>query len=591
MDPTARPSRPWLLALAVAACTIPAFLPGLRGEFLLWDDDANFLHNPYYRGLGPENLRWMFTHAFGHYMPLTWLTLGLDYVLWGMNPTGYHATNLALHALNAALFFLVLRVLFRRAMPDLNPDPAAVVAALLFSLHPLRVESVVWITERRDVLSCAFFLLTILAYLRSTESPARTRWLVLACLSFAAMLLSKTMGLTLPLLLIVLDVWPLRRFSKASLVEKVPLFALMIAGLVMISITAATAGGMSSREHYPLSQSLAQPGRTLSFYVLKTVLPIDLSPLYWYRPELGAAHVAGWAFVLAVTAGLVLARRRAPAALVAWLGYGILVAPVSGLVSLGSFYATDHYAYVPCLPFAALAGGLVLRAPRAVAAAASVVVLLVLSIASWRYCHVWQDSVSLWTRAVELDPDVYFSRAHRGRSFAARNQLDRALEDLNASLALEPRWHESWEFRGRVHLRRGDAIHAVEDATRALELSPKSVEALVIRGLGLARLNHPKAAIADFSSALQLRPQLVEAQVNRGLERAKTGDIDGALADLDAAVAFDPQPQLHVHRGKVRAMRGDLAGAAADFSRALETAPSDWPQRPQVEEFLRRARQ
>src|SRR6185503_18744630 len=136
---------------------------------LLWDDDTNFLFNQNYRGLRLENLRWMFTDVFGHYMPLTWLTLGLDYALWGIDPRGYHATNLALHGLNAALCYLLFRALLRRAAPDLDPGRAllaASVGALAFSIHPLRVESVAWITERRDLLSGSFFLLTLLAWLR-----------------------------------------------------------------------------------------------------------------------------------------------------------------------------------------------------------------------------------------------------------------------------------------------------------------------------------------------------------------------------------------------------------------------------------------
>jgi len=153
-------SRRNLLAALVFLVTFVAFLPALRGEFLNWDDDTNFLDNPHYRGLGPEQLKWMFTDFFGHYMPLTWLTLGLDYVVWGMNPFGYHLTSLLFHAANAVLCFFCLRQLLRKARPDPDApgiDWAAAGGALFFSVHPLRVESVAWITERRDVTSAFFF--------------------------------------------------------------------------------------------------------------------------------------------------------------------------------------------------------------------------------------------------------------------------------------------------------------------------------------------------------------------------------------------------------------------------------------------------
>jgi tetratricopeptide (TPR) repeat protein len=604
VSPARTPGR-FLIPGLIAAVTIATFLPSLRGEFLLWDDDANFLFNPNYRGFSPDHLRWMFTNAFGHYMPLTWLTLALDYVLWGMNPTGYHATNMAIHALNAVLFFYVLRTLLQHASPDL-PRPkttvAAAAGALFFSIHPLRVETVAWITERRDVLSGAFFLLTVLAYLRMTAapeaSPARWKWLAVSAVLFATMLLSKTMGLTLPLLLLILDVYPLRRFSRAGapalLKEKIPLFLLMLGALVMLSISAGKAGGMSDRANYPLLQSLARPGYALTFYLAKTLLPIGLSPLYWYRPELGLPQVAGWIIVLTLTAVLVLRRRSFPAGLAAWIGYGILIAPGSGLVSLGSFVAADHYSYVACLPFAAVAAGMAALSSRrgSPLAVGGVCAALLLGLAtmSWSYCRVWGDSVSLWSRAIELEPDVYFCRTNLGRALAARGEWDRAIGEYTRSIDLEPRWFETYGHRARARLQRGDPSGAVEDASLAIRLQPDWAEAFNTRGLALSKLARTREAIADFTLVLELRPQSVEARINRAADRAKLGDVDGAAADLDEAIRLDPQPSIHLKRGLVRGMKGDLGGAAADFQRALDLAPPDWPSRPQVEEYLRRAR-
>src|SRR5262249_36214427 len=276
----------------------PPFPPAVNGEFLNWDDDTNFTFNQNYRGLGPANLRWMFSDVFGHYMPFTWLTLGLDYTLWGMNPTGYHATSMVLHAVNAVLCFLFLRALLGRAGP-------AAVGALFFSLHPLRVESVAWITERRDVTAGVFFFLTLLAYLRWTQTKGR-RWLGMSVAAFLGMLLCKAMAMTLPVALLVLDAVPLRRFASERpgklLLEKAPFFALMAAAVVATSLTQSHAEALYSREAYPLVQSLAQPGYRISFYVLKMVFPFHLSPLYWYRPDLGLPQALGWFTVLALTA-------------------------------------------------------------------------------------------------------------------------------------------------------------------------------------------------------------------------------------------------------------------------------------------------
>ena len=259
--------------------------------------------NPYYRGLGWVQLRWMFStfHA-GHYQPLSWITLGLDYLLWGLDPFGYHLTNLILHAANTVIFYLVCRRLFTRIFVTAREaarwalDSSAALAALFFALHPLRVESVVWATERRDVLSGGFFLLAIFSYLRAHESAApslksRYRWLALA---FAAQLLSlmaKATAITLPLVLIILDIYPLQRLrgtvrswfdtdSRRMLGEKLPFLLLsVIFGLAALWAQHAT-GALRPVQQYFFSYRVGQAFYGICFYLWKTLLPIGLSPLY-----------------------------------------------------------------------------------------------------------------------------------------------------------------------------------------------------------------------------------------------------------------------------------------------------------------------
>jgi hypothetical protein len=211
----------WLVPVLIALATVAAFLPTLENDFLTWDDHANLVDNPHYRGLDWSHLRWMWT-AFhmGHYIPLTWMTFALDYLLWGMKPVGYHLSNLLLHAANAVVFYFIVRRLLRTALPGLSEDRqagltvAAAFAALLFALHPLRVESVAWATERRDVLSGLFYLLALLAYLRACERGEGGRgWYWGSVGLFACALLSKSMAVSLPVVLLILDVYPLRRLG------------------------------------------------------------------------------------------------------------------------------------------------------------------------------------------------------------------------------------------------------------------------------------------------------------------------------------------------------------------------------------------
>src|SRR5206468_65155 len=243
----------WLVPALIAVVTFATFLPALHNQFVNWDDDKNFLENPHYRGLGWTQLSWMWTTHLGHYIPLTWMTLGLDYLLWGMNPLGYHLTHLLLHAANAVVFFFVVRRILALALPGPSERGHALAvsagfAALVFAIHPLRVESVAWATERRDVLSGLFYLSAILVYLRACERGERGRgWYWLSVAVFVCALLCKSMVVNLPVVLLILDVYPLRRLggsigwwsapARRVYGEKIP-FVLLAAAASAIAVMA-----------------------------------------------------------------------------------------------------------------------------------------------------------------------------------------------------------------------------------------------------------------------------------------------------------------------------------------------------------------
>src|SRR5712692_5046544 len=261
----------WLVPVLIALVTFTAFLPTLQNEFVGWDDATNFLDNPHYRGLAWTHIRWMWTTHLGHYIPLTWMTLGLDYLLWGMNPVGYHLTSLLLHAANAVVFFFVVHRILTLALPSPSERGHALAvsagfAALVFAIHPLRVESVAWATERRDVLSGLFYLSAILMYLRACERGARGRgWYWAAVGLFAGALLSKSMVVNLPFVLLILDVYPLRRLggsigwwsepARRIYIEKIPFVVLAAAASAIAVMAQSTVHAAAS-----LAQ-LSVPGR------------------------------------------------------------------------------------------------------------------------------------------------------------------------------------------------------------------------------------------------------------------------------------------------------------------------------------------
>src|SRR4030095_12872355 len=287
-----------LIALIVAIATFVVFLPSLSNQFVNWDDYETLVDNPHYRGLSWGHVRWMFTtFHMGHYQPLSWLTLGLDYLLWGTNPFGYHLTNLVLQSANAVVFFFLARLLLKRAFKlandksNIHLDLAAGLAALLFSIHPLRVESVVWATERRDVLSGLFFLMTLYGYVRShtdANEKSRRSWVALSLGAFVLSLGAKASAITLPLVLVLIDIYPLRRLRGAwrswpkpqaikILWEKLP-FAVLAIVLAIIAIFAQqSAGALRPVQQYFISYRVGQALYGIIFYLWKSILPFNLS--------------------------------------------------------------------------------------------------------------------------------------------------------------------------------------------------------------------------------------------------------------------------------------------------------------------------
>src|SRR5437870_8764646 len=364
-----------VIPLVIAFSTFAAFLPALQNQFVSWDDAENFLDNPHYRGLGWTHLRWMWTTHLGHYIPLTWMTLGLDYLLWGMNPVGYHLTNLLLHAANAVVVFFVVCRLLARALPSPSEHGYALavssgVAALVFAIHPLRVESVAWVTERRDVLSGLFYLVAILLYLRACERGARGRgWYWLSVAVFGCALLSKSMVVNLPIVLLILDVYPLRRLGGAVgwwsepaqrvYVEKIP--------FVLLAAAASAVALMAQLSHNTMVSvvQLSGLGRRavsmygLRFYLWKTVAPVNLSPLYELPPTGNPwppPFLLSYGLVLAITAIVLAFRRRVPGLLAAWVAYVVVLLPVLGIFQSGPQITADRYTYLAGLGWAILAG-------------------------------------------------------------------------------------------------------------------------------------------------------------------------------------------------------------------------------------------
>jgi protein O-mannosyl-transferase len=577
---------PAFWACAAAVLTFLAFSPVLRNGFVDFDDPENFLTNLSYRGLGLSELKWMWTtFHMGPYMPLTWMSHGLDYLLWGLDPFGVHLASLLIHAANAALFFLLALRLLGRAFPEKEKAdlllPAAV-AALFFSVHPLRVESVAWATERRDVLAGFFLLLTALSYLRMADAgeSGRRRRLAATVALYALSLLSKASGMTLPAVLLVLDVFVLRRTgagrTRAVLWEKVPFLLAALAAAVLAVHGQEAAGATSPASLYGPSARAAFIGYGVVFYLLKTLLPFGLSPVYTI-PQ--AVRLTEWPFsfclalAVALTALLFLLRRRSPGLWAAWLAYGLLLAPVSGIFQSGPQIAADRISYFCCLGWALFPGAAALRFGRA-GVAASAAVLLALGTLTWRQTGVWKDSETLWSHALKLDPGHYIAHNNLGLrraadgdlagaighyvqalqtrpgfvlamnnlglAYEAQGDLEKAERCYRNALDSHPRFDPAWINMGNVSLRKGDLASAAEHYGKALDLSPDQPDAL--NGLGVVALGRrsPGEAAAYFERSLRARPDFAPALNNLGLALARQGRHGEAVRRFEEALRIDP---------------------------------------------------
>jgi Flp pilus assembly protein TadD len=605
-----------------------AFLPALEAGFVNWDDDQNFLDNPNYRGLGTAQLRWMFTtFLMGHYIPVTWMTLGLDYVVWGMRPAGYHLTNLLLHAANAVLFYFMALRLLRASVPDRSTHGSLALtlgsafATLLFAVHPLRAESVAWITERRDVLSGLFYLGAIVAYLRycdggvpeGSRTRGTRRWYWASLGLFALALLSKAMTVTLPVILLVLDVYPLRRLgdgghrswasSRSVLIEKLPFFLLSFAAGVTALVALADVTHVPSagdpRVGVSLIDRIAISVYALSFYLWKIVVPLGLSPGYELPPRSGFVTwpaLLGGAVVGLVTAAAIMGRRRWPALAAVWVGYIVILAPVVWVPRI----AADRYTYLACGGWALLAGaGLSagwrawhgreldtrIAVPLAGLAAA---VVAALSVLTWNQVKVWHDSTTLWTHAVATWPSS-LNQFKLGVTLAHRGDLTGAIEHFQAALRINPRYASAYSALGFAFAVQGKLAEAFEQFEHALRISPRQAEAHTGLGLLLARQGKHSEAAEHFRRALASNARDAQAHTNLGLILKKQGRRPEAAVHFQQAVQIDPGSEQAQHQwGLVLAEQGKYTEAAAHLREAVRINPRNAEAQRSLGEVLRR---
>lgn len=597
-------------ALVIALAASFPYAAVLRHEFVAVDTASYLADNEHVNtGLSFANVAWAFTsfHA-SNWHPLTWISHMLDVELFGSKPAGHHAMNVLLHAVNSVLCLWILA----RATGRFG---ASVVVAAVFAVHPLHVESVAWIVERKDLLATAFGFVSIAAWMRYARSGSKGAY-VAAFVSCACSLMSKPMLVTLPFVLLLLDAWPLARTKRgwrALALEKAPFFVLAAASCWITLRAQAAGGAVQGLADLALSARIENAAASLGWYAAKIVWPSDLSFHYALASTRSIDVVLGASFALLSTWVAFATRVKRPWIAFGWCFFAGTLVPVLGLVQVGGQAHADRYAYVPMLGLLVAIVWVVdeLVIERRVVQIAAVAAVLALTAMARERVDAWKDSETLARRALAVDPENHVARSLLGWTLVQKGHVEEGLVELDRAVAIEPRDPDARRNYGRALLGAGRLADAERELRRAALLRPNDASVLVDLGPLLSARGLFDSAATILSRAVELSPDDAQARIAYGEHLDRTGDIAGserefrravelapddprARVDLAAAcMVSDRRDEARAHldralwidaksaqasqlRAKIRAQDGDAAGAAADLRVALATRPN-WP--------------
>jgi len=596
------------VSLALIAVNLIVYASVWHDDFVNYDDYQYVSENADVSGgLTWHGVAWAFTTgAAANWHPLTWLSHMLDVQLYGLNPGAHHLTNLLLHIANTLLLFGLLH----RMTGALGRS--AFVAGL-FAVHPLHVESVAWVAERKDVLSTLFWMLTLWAYVAYVRKPRLRRYLVVL-LFFALGLMAKPMLVTLPFVLLLLDFWPLGRMAPgpnpagrwapsrewwATVVhlvwEKLPLLALSVASSIVTFVVQRRGGSVVSLDAIPLNLRLANALASYVAYIGKMLWPAHLAVLYPYAQSLPRWWIAG-AFLglIGTTVAVIWASRRHPYLPVGWLWYLGTLVPVIGLVQVGPQAMADRYTYIPLIGlFILVAWGVPdllvrWRLRRIALPTAAGLVIAACAIAARGQVQYWESGTALWTHALEVTTGNYVAHTDLGVVLARQGRTDEAIREFREALRIKPGYADGHNKLGRALAEQGRLDEAIAHYTEALRNDPASAEAHNNLGLALARQGKLDESTHEFLEALRIQPDSAEVHNNFGVVLAGQGRTDEAIHEFQEALRIKPDYEAHYSLGIALAKQGRTDEAIHEFLEALRIKPDDQEARRSLEYLTRR---
>jgi tetratricopeptide (TPR) repeat protein len=570
--------RRWVLALVVAVVTFAAYFPALRGGFI-WDDDDHVTGNP--AMTAPHGLRMIWSSlAVSRYYPLTLTNLWIQRRCWGLNPMPYHLVTIALHAINGILVFLVLRRL---------RVPAAWLAAMLWVLHPVNVESVAWITETKNTQSGAFFFLALLCFLRFEDDKER-RWYALALMCGLAAMLSKPSTVVLPLVLLLCVWWQRNRWRWLDLVRIAPFFGLALgtSALTIIEQRGHIVRDGTTDWNLGVAQRLIVASKAVWFYAAKVFWPVKLMFVY-PRWDVQTDSFTSWLpLATLVAAGLVLwvwrRQDRVRAMLLGIAFFVIALLPVLGFVDVYYFrysYVADHFQYLACIgliPLAVGAGRIICERAgpwgRNLGTLAAVIVLLILGVCTWGQARTYQDSETLWRDTLAKNPTAWMAHNNLGVVLQQSGREAEAIERYEQSLQINPKNAEAHNNLGNVLLQEGKVSDAIGQYEQALRIKPNYAEAHYNLGIVLEHTGNVREAVDHFEQALQSKPDYAGVHYDLGLALAQLGRMPEARAHWEEALRLNPDyAEAHYNLGLALAQLGRVQEAIEHYEQALRLKP------------------
>jgi tetratricopeptide (TPR) repeat protein len=586
-----------LISLILVVAIVSIFWQVRDHEFVSFDDNEYVAQNlPVRSGLSLSGVRWAFTAMHSNnWHPLTWLSHMLDCELYGLNPAGHHVTNVLFHMANSLLLFLVLHrmtgALWRSGF-----------VAALFALHPLHVESVAWVAERKDVLSTFFWMLTLWAYFRYSKRPRINRYL-LVLLFFALGLLSKPMLVTLPFVLLLLDYWPLGRIQLAKsteprvrsknsvdlksatfslILEKIPFLALAAMAAILTVFAQQKGGTVKALELFPLESRIANALTSYVSYIGKMIWPPPMAILYPYPDHFHIWGAAGAGLFLAgVTLLVIRVRRSHPYLAVGWLWYLGTLIPVIGLVQVGMQAMADRYTYVPLVGLFMMVGWGVpdilkgWKYQKIILAVSSSVSLFIFAILTWSQVQWWKSSITLFEHTVRVTSNNFLIHNKLGNVLFQKGEIGGAVAHYQEALRINSNFVEAYNNIGNAFIYKGDVQHAIDYYTKALSQAPDYADAHNNLGFALARQGKIAEAMTHYQEALRIKPDFAQAQYNLRMALADQRKNEEATAHVGKALGRKPgDADMHNNTGVALARQGKPKEALVEFAKALEIDPN-----------------